>query len=88
MALIPASQAWVGKLIIDQSSTHRKSPLRKDSGGIALPHHGIRNCAYLGLSQLNILSSQNLRMRLSIMLPIVMNKAITLDLQFLKTTIL
>lgn len=87
MALIPASQAWVGKLIIDSivNSLEAKIPLQQGFQAV-LPYLIMEFAIVLisaVLSQLNILSSQNLRMRLSNHVSqLVMNKAITLDLQF------
>lgn len=87
MALVPASQAWVGKLIIDSilSTIEAKLPIQEGFQAV-LPYILMELAIVLIsaiLSQLSILSSQVLRMRLSNHVSqLVMKKAISLDLQF------
>jgi ATP-binding cassette subfamily B protein len=87
LALIPAAQAWVGKLIIDSiiTSIGQKASLANGFKTV-LPFLLMEFAIVLIsaiLSQLRALSDQNLRMQLSnYVSQLVMRKATTLDLQF------
>ncbi len=87
MALVPAAQAWVGKLIVDSilASVNGKLPLAQGFKAV-LPYVIMEFAIVLIsaiLTQLSFLAGDNLRMRLSNHVSqLVMRKAITLDLQF------
>ena len=87
MALVPAAQAWVGKLIVDSilASVNGKLPLAQGFKAV-LPYVIIEFAIVLIsaiLTQLSFLAGDNLRMKLSNHVSkLVMRKAITLDLQF------
>ncbi len=87
MALIPAAQAWVGKLIVDSILASVEGKLPLSQGFKAVLPFVIMEFAIVLISsiltQLSFLAGDNLRMKLSNHVSkLVMRKAITLDLQF------